>query len=320
MTTVKEDVEYSKSKMYSTPPNTLFGAFNNDTKIKYVPQINAANASNMQYFVKGCSNLKTVPKINVSSKCTTFAYAFQNSGVEYLDLSTWDTSGATTMISMFANCKNLKRVDVSEFNTSKITNMSGMFNNCESIESLDLSNFDMSNVVNINGMFYGSRNISLDSIKDWNMEKVEDISSFLWNDISDEEIVLNWKTPNLKSIDWSFSGQKSRKVKKVDISSLDLSNVTNMTYTFRYTYADIIKVNGLGTNPDVNINNCFAFTLYWGETEEGLQSIRDTLINNSFDRAAAGYSALNLGLPKEVQARLTDEEKAAITAKGFTIV
>jgi surface protein len=194
-----------------------------------------------------------------------------------------------------------------------------MFNNCESIESLDLSNFDMSNVVTVKNMFSGSKNISLDSIKDWNMGKVEDISSFMWNDVSDEEIVLNWKTPNLKSINWSFSGQNSRKVKKVDISSLDLSNVTSMTYTFRYTYADVIKVNGLGANPDVNINSCFAFTIYWGETEEGLQSIRDTLINNSFDRAAAGYSALNLGLPKEVQARLTDEEKAAITAKGFTI-
>jgi hypothetical protein len=44
------------------------------------------------------------------------------------------------------------------------------------------------------------------------------------------------------------------------------------------------------------------------------------LIENSFDRVAAGYAPFQINLHKDVKARLTDEEKAAITAKGFTVV
>jgi hypothetical protein len=50
-----------------------------------------------------------------------------------------------------------------------------------------------------------------------------------------------------------------------------------------------------------------------------MESLRYTFITNSFDRTAAGYPALNLSMPDVVKARFTDEEKAAITAKGFTI-
>lgn len=54
--------------------------------------------------------------------------------------------------------------------------------------------------------------------------------------------------------------------------------------------------------------------------EESLRSMRYTLIEQSFDRRSAGYSTCTLYLRKEVENLLTSEEKAQITAKGFSLI
>ena len=54
--------------------------------------------------------------------------------------------------------------------------------------------------------------------------------------------------------------------------------------------------------------------------EESIRSMRYTLIENSFDRAAAGFSACTLRyLNSYAKNELTEEEIAQITAKGFSI-
>lgn len=52
---------------------------------------------------------------------------------------------------------------------------------------------------------------------------------------------------------------------------------------------------------------------------EARQSLIDSLITYSFDRAAAGYSNCTIKLSAKTKALLTEEEIAQITAKGFTI-
>lgn len=44
-----------------------------------------------------------------------------------------------------------------------------------------------------------------------------------------------------------------------------------------------------------------------------------SLVTNSYDRATARLSTMTLQLSAETKAALTDEQKAAITAKGYTI-
>ena len=44
-----------------------------------------------------------------------------------------DTSGATSMQTMFNNCYSLRSVDLSSFDTSKVTTMYQMFSNCYSL-------------------------------------------------------------------------------------------------------------------------------------------------------------------------------------------
>lgn len=77
-----------------------------------------------------------------------------------------------------------------------------------------------------------------------------------------------------------------------------------------------------------NIGACeSAYTLRfnsynWGINEKysnSRKSLTDSLITYSYDRTAAGYSTCTIALNSNVKGRLTVDEIAAITAKGFTI-
>ena len=61
----------------------------------------------------------------------------------------------------------------------------------------------------------------------------------------------------------------------------------------------------------------------WGvntdEIPDARQSVIDSLITYSFDRASAGYPTCTITLSDNTKALLTEDEKAQIEAKGFTI-
>ena len=61
----------------------------------------------------------------------------------------------------------------------------------------------------------------------------------------------------------------------------------------------------------------------WGVNSDTItdarQSLIDSLITYSYDRATAGYSTCTVTLAADTKAVLTSDEIAAITAKGFTI-
>lgn len=70
------------------------------------------------------------------------------------------------------------------------------------------------------------------------------------------------------------------------------------------------------------VSNSQNFTqlISWGGGDEtARKTLVDSLLTYSHDRVAAGKSAITVSLAETVKARLTDEEIAAITAKGYTI-
>ena len=82
-------------------------------------------------------------------------------------------------------------------------------------------------------------------------------------------------------------------------------------YGMRYLY---LKNIGVYQIPD------FSHCYLWGTTdEESRQSVIYTLLTHSYDRAANGLSAGKITLHANTKAVLTEEEIAAITAKGYTI-
>lgn len=136
-----------------------------------------------------------------------------------------------------------------------------------------------------------------------------------------------------------------------EIPVLNTSNTTNFI-AFMWGCANLVKVYGLDlaslasngnigsfadpapNSPSIiqymllkNIGTKSTFTSLslryqgvWGYgNEENRQSLVDSLLTYSFDRAAAGYSTCTITLHAGTLARLTNEEIAAITAKGYTL-
>lgn len=82
----------------------------------------------------------------------------------------------------------------------------------------------------------------------------------------------------------------------------------------------IIQGVNLGMRQELTSANLYSEN--WGNDTlqaGSKQSVVDTLLTNSFDRATAGYDPVTLQLSEQTVAALTSEEIAAITAKGYTI-
>lgn len=60
-------------------------------------------------------------------------------------------------------------------------------------------------------------------------------------------------------------------------------------------------------------------TSKWGETEEGLKSLKWTFGEGADDRVAKGLKPCVITLDRKVYDRLSDEERAAAAKKGWTI-
>jgi surface protein len=142
----------------------------------------------------------------------------------------------------------------------------------------------------------------------------------------------------------------------LDLSSFDTSNVTNMTYMFYYNhklqridgYIDWGKISSypssfissnspyplrymtiknLGkTGTTFNFNNTNLQN--WGDESDtttyplsvgARQSLVDTFVNYTYDRVSNGMGSCTIQLYSKIKARLTNDEIAAITAKGFTV-
>ncbi len=84
------------------------------------------------------------------------------SALEYLGLSSFDTSKVTNMARMFCNNSNLESIQLPNFNTSKVTNMNQMFSYCTKLTDLDISSFDTSSVTDMGVMFAGC--VTIESI------------------------------------------------------------------------------------------------------------------------------------------------------------
>ena len=195
---------------------------------------------------------------------------------------------------MFYGCKNL--TSVPEFNTSSVTSMRYMFYQCSNLTSVPA--FNTSNVTSMDYMLYGCTSIT--SIPELDTSKVSNFNSFLYSNSklkTIEGISFKSFTASTMSADYFFGYQRCDSVKKAvfkDIGYQTTAKQFNMS-----------RLTNWGINTD--------------EIPDARQSLIDSLITYSFDRASAGYPTCTITLSTNTKALLTSEEIAQITAKGFVI-
>ena len=190
-----------------------------------------------------------------------------------------DTSNVTNMEHMFAYCSQLTTIPT--LDTSNVTDMSNMFEDCDSLTTIPL--LDTSNATDMNYMF-GSCN-KLQSIPQFDTAKVVDM-------------------------DYMFVSCSSLQ----SIPQLDCGNVTKMN-TF-FGYGNINTLTDLGGFKDLKIS----ITSYFLDKTPNLTT--DSLmnvINNLYDLTANGLSGKKLKFGNTNLNKLTEEQIAVATAKGWTL-
>ena len=191
-----------------------------------------------------------------------------------------DISNATSARNMFYSCSNL--ISIPQLDTSNVTDMSNMFYNCSNL--LSIPQLNTSKVTNMSSMFYYcSKLITIPQLD----------------------------TSNVTDISYIFQGCS----KLVSIPLLDCSKVTSASSILNPSYyGDQVNLTYMGgfKNLKVNLNIQKAPNL----TVQSLMNV----INNLYDFRANGETTTKtLTLGTTNLNKLTDEQKAVATNKGWSL-
>ena len=197
-----------------------------------------------------------------------------------------DTSNVTDMFDMFYNCTSLHTIPL--LDTSNVTDMNSMFLDCTSLHTIPL--LDTSNVTNMHNMFYNCH--SLTTIPQLDTSNVTNVGGMFAGCTSLQSLPL---------LDFS----------KVWIMGLFFNNGESGKIT---TLTDLGGFKNLGNDQILSINSGF-LSYAPNLTHESLMNV----INNLYDRKSAGYSNANIDFGSTNLAKLSDEEKAIATNKGWTL-
>ena len=179
--------------------------------------------------------------------------------------------------------------------TSDVTNMFSMFRDCSNLTSIPL--FDTSKVTNMGSMFYYCS--SLTSVPLFNTVNVT-IMTYMFKGCSSLTSVPLFNTSNVTEMGFMFDGCSSL----TSIPSFDVSKVTSMSFIFDgCSSLETIHMINIGVNLDISSSTKF--------TREALLEIIGNL------KTVTRTMRLKMGTTN--LAKLTDEDKAIATNKGWSL-
>ena len=280
----------------------LFSYYDGTSLDSVLSTLDTSNVTDMNGMFYGCSNLTSIPQLD-TSKVTNMRCMFQACR-NLTTIPQLDTSNVTDMSKMFSGLYAydatstsfyMKLTSIPLFDTSKVTRMDDMFYQC--YELTNIPQLDTSNVTDMYHMFYKCENLTtiplLNTSNVTNMygmfEGCRNLTSIPQLDTS--------KVTNMSSMFESCSNLTS-------IPQLDTSKVTNMGYMFDgCNNLKEIHMTGMKISFDISASTNF--------TESALVEILNNL--------ATVTSTKKLTMGSTNLAKLTDEEKAIATNKGWTL-
>ena len=286
---IEDNIAYSKTKYDEwNPSNTSAKSkFYGDANLVYVPNIDTSNATDMEQMFKNCSLLSYVPQLN--------------------------TSNVINMKGMFESCSSL--TEIPQLNTSNVITLEN-FVRYSSLESFP--QLDTSKVTTLKYAFDSTKFKSFPSLN------VENVESMYYTFYSNSNLEYIGDLNTVKCTDFTGTFAYAEKIKRIE--GLSFKSITSYNKNlFGYGSQTTLRYavfRDIGTHESVTSFD-FSNLRVWGiastEIPDARQSLIDSLITYSFDRAANGYSTCTITLYKDTKALLTEEEIAAITAKGYTI-
>lgn len=294
-----------------------------------------SNVTNMEQMFYNCLKLTEIKGIENwdTSNVTDITYMFYNcKNLKSLDLSKWNTSGLvntgdyTTNYNIFLNCENLTLLNVTGWDVSGIQYMRELFNGCSKLsEIIGINTWDTSNAKLMYGLFHNCSSLTSLDLSNWRTANVTSMFRLFSTTTNLEYLNLTgWDTSAVTTMDYMLDRSS---VKKID-GILDLGVCDYRSSYFLYQYGNLsnlhkITFKNIGYQTAktslTKTNGMYNWGVNTDDIPDAKQSLIDSLITYTFDRATAGYSTHTISLSANTKAVLTESEIAQITAKGYTI-
>ena len=244
---------------------------------------------------------------NAAGPGSTVGKFKDDKALRYFPLVDWSKVG--NFRDMFSGCSNLEHI-AGPVDAPVTCDAFTMFKNCGKLA--ELPDISMPKMYNCGWMCAGCSSLARVGTLDtagggW--------MGYMFEGCASLESVAGLNTSSATSLERLFTGCR----KLTEVPELDVGNATTVMDMFCDCVSlRKVRLKGFGTAAE-NADGVFKNATLLGEGgEENRQSLVDTLLTDSFDRAAAGMPALTLRyFPAAVKNRLTAEERAAIEAKGY---
>lgn len=259
------------------------------------------------------------------SKVKDFNNMFRNSGIKRIKgLESLRTDSAVSLDNgtldkfnaMFAVCKNLSDDgfgNLAAWDTSKMKYIS-LFKGCESLNEIHgIESWDISSVTSLAGFFTSCKIKKSPNLSKWNTKNVTNLNQFLYNNNFADIDLSSWNTENVTNLD-QFLGLNDN-LKNVNLLGWNLCKVKSIKYLFEWnTTIETLKLGeGFFSSPYIT-EVSFKLLRKWTN-----DSVKLSLVTNLYDRKANGLPDLTLTLHANTKKVLSEDDIAAITAKGYII-
>ena len=233
--------------------------------------IDTSNVENMSRMFASYGNYspgQEVEPLDLSrfntSKVKDMSGMFIGTHSPVIDLTHFDTSNVEIMSGMFGENYNVKKINLAGLNVKKVRNVTNMFYNNSSpnqttlkeinmsgwqldsvtdlgrlfqslikLESINLSNFSAKNAISMNEIFHNCSSLKDLNLSSFTIEKVVNMDNAFSDLDSLERIDLSGlNTSSVKSMSEMFMNRRTANLVNLDLSSFDISNVTDMYAMF----------------------------------------------------------------------------------------
>lgn len=232
-----------------------------------------------------------------------------NTNLTNINVSNWDTSNITSLSFAFASMTNLERVDFAEWDVSHVTDFFAMFNASNKVKIIDVSKWDTSSAINMGWMLTGN-NLKYLDVNHFDTSKVTNMYAMFSNSRSLTQLdISKFDTSNVLDFGHVFA-HWINVCEELNISGLNLTKCTSMKETFFRSSFIVIISNGLKL-PNIDMSNIGLDD----STKLTVDSIAGLL--NALPQSDKGYS---FQIGSDNIAKLSDEQKAIATDKGWTLI
>lgn len=338
---IDDDIVYTKSLLDAWDANktTALKLYFQKSNLVYAPAIDTSNVTTFEQMFKECSNLKFVPNYN-TSKATSLYLMFNNcENLKNIDISTWDTANVQNISSLFSStaieeidlsqnnwqslknisflfsgCKSLVKVNIEGLNTSKSNDFNSIFADTKKLKNVvGIENLDVSKVTDFYGAFE-STNYDCKGVEQWNVTVPNRFTDMFYNCKNIKSLDLTkWKTDTLTTLGSPF--ESCTYLESLDISTWNLSNLTtSSTHSLGSYLSSLVNLKfGYGLKAKFQFNSPNSLSV------ESMVSV----LNGLYDFVGNGQTPTSsqgkLTLGSNALAKLSDEQKAIATDKGWTL-